>query len=194
MWLEKSFEVMGDGRHVLGWLYVKDEDGDGGGEDCAWLDCVSWAANDPLPALDAQATDGDAAAIVDGLSDVRLSDKVIGTVAYTAFRNWVDSKNLSLATVRDAPNAWLSYVLDAPGLMAKATPLVGEDIVIESIAPSDETAGTFDLMIGIDGVEIGEGARLAEALDVVGSAALDDSPFTSNGLTSPCRACRVARS
>ena len=67
--------------------------------------------------------------------------------------------------------------------MAKATPLASEDVVIESVAPSDETAGTFDLEIGIGGVEIGTGARLAEALGVVGSAALDGSPFTSDGLT-----------
>ena len=67
--------------------------------------------------------------------------------------------------------------------MAKATPLASEDVVIESVAPSDETAGTFDLEIGIGGVEIGTGARLAEALGVVGSAALDGSPFTSDWLT-----------
>ena len=182
-WTEKTFTVTGDGRHVLGWLYMKDEDGNGGGEDCAWLDCISWTADDPLPALDVSATDDDATAIIGGLSDVRLSDKVVGTAAYTTFRNWVDGKGLLHTTVRDAPNAWLSYALDAPGLMAKAIPLAGEDIVIESLEPSSGSAGTFDLVIGIDGVEIGEGARLAEALGVVGSAALDGSPFTSDGLT-----------
>lgn len=72
--------------------------------------------------------------------------------------------------------------VDTPGLMAKAIPLADEDIVIDSIVPSNETAGTFDLVVGIDGVEIGVGARLAEALGVVGSAALDGFPFTSNGL------------
>jgi hypothetical protein len=41
-WTNKSFTVTGDERHVLSWLYVKDEEGDGGGADCAWLDEVIW--------------------------------------------------------------------------------------------------------------------------------------------------------
>ena len=41
-WTEKTFEVTGSGSHTLAWLYVRDEDGTGGGEDCAWLDCVTW--------------------------------------------------------------------------------------------------------------------------------------------------------
>ena len=182
-WLEKSFEVTGDGRHVLCWLYVKDEDGSGDGEDCAWLDCVSWTANDPLPALDVAATDCDAVAIVGGLSDVRLSEKVVGTAAYTALRSWVDGKGLSHATVRDAPNAWFSYALDAPGLMAKATPLAREDVVIESIEPSGGTSGTFDLIVDIAGAEIGTAANLAEVFGVEGATELDDSAFSSDGLT-----------
>ncbi|MBQ3288996.1 MAG: leucine-rich repeat protein [Kiritimatiellae bacterium] len=182
-WLEKSFEVPGDGRHVLGWFYVKDEDGSGDGEDCAWLDCVVWTANDPLPALDAQATDGDAEAIVGGLSDVRMSEKVVGTAAYTAFRTWVDGKGLSHAVVRDAPNAWLSYALDAPGLMAKAMPLASEDIVIESIEPSGVTFGAFDLVVDIAGAEIGAAAQLAEVFGVEGATELHESAFSSEGLS-----------
>ena len=182
-WLEKSFEVSGDGRHVLGWLYVKDEDGSGNGEDCAWIDCVTWAASDPLPALDAQATDCDAVAIIGRLSDVRLSEKVIGTAAYTAFRNWVDSKGLSHAVVRDAPNAWLSYALDAPTLMAKETPLTSDDISIESFLPSHETVGAFDLVFDIADVEIGLAALLPEALGIVGSTTLNPATFSSDGLT-----------
>ena len=181
-WTEKTFTVTGDGRHVLGWCYVKDEDGNGGGEDCAWLDCVTWTADDPLPALDVAATDGDANAIIAGLSDGRLSEKVFGTAAYGTFRTWVDSKNLSHAVVRDAPNAWLSYALDAPGLMAKATPIASEDVVIESIAPSGVTSGAFDLVVDIAGAEIGTAANLAEVLDVEGATELNESAFSSDGL------------
>ena len=181
-WTEKTFTVTGDGRHVLGWLYVKDEEGDGGGEDCAWLDCVSWTAADPLPALDVATIESDVAAIVGGLSDVRLSEKIIGTVAYGAFRTWVDGKGLSHTTVRDAPNAWLSYALDTPGLMAKATPLASEDVVIESIAPSGVTSGAFDLVVDIAGAEIGTAANLAEVLDVEGATELNESAFSSDGL------------
>ena len=149
VWTNKSFTVTGDGRHTLSWLYVKDEEGNGDGEDCAWLDNVVWAADDPLPPLDAAATDSDAKAIIAGLSDVRLSDEIGSTTAYMAFRSWVDNNCLSHALVKDAPNAWLSYMLDAPLLMAKTTALTSEDIVIESIEPSSETAGAFELVVDI---------------------------------------------
>jgi len=182
-WTEKTFTVTGDGRHVLCWLYVKDEEGDGGGEDCAWLDCVSWTAEDPLPALDVAATDGDANAIIAGLSDGRLSEKVVGMAAYGSFLTWVDGKGLSHTAVRDAPNAWLSYALDAPGLMAKATPIASEDIIIESIEPSGVTSGAFDLVVDIAGAEIGTAAWLAEVLGVEGATELNESAFSSEGLT-----------
>ena len=182
VWTNKSFTVTGDGRHTLSWLYVKDEEGNGDGEDCAWLDNVVWAADDPLPPLDAAATDSDAKAIIAGLSDVRLSDEIGGTTAYTAFRSWVDNNSLSHALVKDAPNAWLSYMLDAPLLMAKTTALTSEDIVIESIEPSSETAGAFELVVDIASAEIGAAARLAETLGVEGAPVLDESAFTSEGL------------
>ena len=102
---------------------------------------------------------------------------------YVSKRNWVDGKGLSHSTVRDAPNAWFSYALDAPGLMVKPEPLASEDIVIESIAPSSTANGTFDLTVSIAGAEIGEGARLAEALGIEGVAELNGSAFTSDGLS-----------
>ena len=79
-----------------------------------------WPPNDPLPPLDVAATDNDAKAIIAGQSDVRLSDEISGTTRYTAFRSWVDNNSLSHALVKDAPNTRFSYVLNAPGLMAKA--------------------------------------------------------------------------
>ena len=85
--------------------------------------------------------------------------------------------------MRDAPNAWLAYALDAPGLMAKTAPLSSDDVVIESIESSSATAGAFDLVVDIAGAEIGEGARLAEVLGVEGAAELKESAFSSDGLT-----------
>ncbi len=182
-WTEKAFTVTGDGRHVLSWLYVKDEEGNGGGADCAWLDNVVWTPDDPLPPLDAAATDDDAKAIVAGLSDARLSDKIGSVAEYAAFRAWVDGKGLAHALVKDAPNACYSYLLDAPGLMAKTASLSSEDIVIESIEPTSDANGTFDLVVSIGRVEIGEGARLTEALGIEGAAELKGSAFSSEGLT-----------
>ena len=132
VWTNVTCTIATSGNHILRWTYEKDAENDMG-EDCAWLDNVIWTPDDPLPALDSAATDNDAKAIVAGLSDVRLSDKIDGTASYIAFRSWVDSNELSHALVKGAPNAWLSYVLDAPELMAKVTALACEDVVIESI-------------------------------------------------------------
>ena len=181
-WTEKSFTVTGDGRHTLSWLYVKDEEGNGGGEDCAWLDNFVWTATDPLPPLDVAATDDDARGIIAGLSDVRMSGEITNKAAYATFRSWVDVNTLSHTLVRDAPNAWLSYVLDAPGLMAKAA-LTSEDVVIESIEPSGTAAGAFDLVVDIGGAEIGEGARLTAALGIEGATELNAAAFSSEGFS-----------
>ena len=83
----------------------------------------------------------------------------------------------------ESSNAWLSYALDAPGLMAKAAPLASEDVVVESIEPSNATAGGFDLVVNIVDAVVGEGARLAEALGIEGAAELKESAFSSDGQT-----------
>ena len=85
--------------------------------------------------------------------------------------------------VKDAPNAWPSYALDAPALMARNAPLASEDVVIGSIEPPSAAAEAFDLVVDIAGVEIGECTRLAEALGVEGAAELNESAFSSDGLT-----------
>ena len=43
-WIQLTFEVLGDGNHTLSWLYIKDDEGDGDGADCAWLDNVTWTS------------------------------------------------------------------------------------------------------------------------------------------------------
>ena len=131
--------------------------------------------------LDAEATDNDVQSIIAQMSDVRLADEIGGTAAYTAFRSWVDGNALSHTLVKDAPNAWLSYVLDAPGLMAKVA-LTSEDVVIESIEPSGVSAGAFDIVVDIGGAEIGTAARLADALGVEGAAELNESAFSSDNV------------
>ena len=85
--------------------------------------------------------------------------------------------------MKGAPNAWLSYALDAPALMARNAPLASEDIVIESIEQSSITTEAFDLVVNIVDADIGEGARLAEALGVEGATELSESGFSSDGLT-----------
>jgi hypothetical protein len=66
--------------------------------------------------------------------------------------------------------------------MAKATALANEDVVIESIAPSS-AAGALEFVVNVADAEIGEGARLAEVLGVEGATELNESAFSSEGLT-----------
>ena len=77
----------------------------------------------------------------------------------------------------------LSYALNVAALMAKATPIASKDITINSIAPSDEMSGAFDLVVNIADVEIGTSARLAEVLGVEGATELNESAFSSDGLS-----------
>ena len=84
--------------------------------------------------------------------------------------------------LKDSPNAWLAFVLDAAVLVGKAE-LTSEDVTIESIEPSGVEADAFDLFVGVRGAEIGEGARLAEALCVEGADELDEAAFSSENLT-----------
>ena len=67
--------------------------------------------------------------------------------------------------------------------MAKATALASEDVAIESIEQSGVTSGAFDLIVDIAGVEIGTTANLAEVFGVEGATELNDSAFSSDGLS-----------
>ena len=180
-WTNEVFAVEGEGTHTLKWVYQKNSNGLTGGEDCAWLDEVTWTPNDPLPEI---AEEGEIkAALARARAEVQLRARLTTVSDYTEFRSWVDKNRLDHQTVKDALNAWFSYALDAPVLMAKVAPLASEDIVIESIAPSSTASGTFDLTVSIAGAEIGEEARLAEVLGIEGAAELKESVFSSDGLT-----------
>lgn len=85
-------------------------------EDCAWLDEVTWTPSDPLPEI---AEEGEIkAALARARDEVQLRARLTTVSDYTEFRSWVDKNWLYHQAVKDAPNAWFSYVMDAPGLMA----------------------------------------------------------------------------
>ena len=180
-WTNETFSVVGDGLHSLKWVYQKNDNGLTQGDDCAWIDEVTWTSTDPLPDVTGDAEVG---AVLTGAGDeVRLKAKLDATLAYRQFRNWVDANGITHQAAKDSPNAWLSYALDAPGLMAKATPIVSADVSIDAIMPSDDVSGAFDLLVGIANVEIGTSARLAEVLGVEGATEVNESTFSSDGLS-----------
>ena len=70
--------------------------------------------------------------------------------------------------------------------MAKVATLANEDVVIESVEPSSAADGALVLVVNIADEEIGEGvtsARLAEVLGVEGATELNESAFSSEGLS-----------
>ena len=50
-WTNGVFSVSGDGMHTLSWIYQKNDNGKTQGDDCAWLDEVTWTPDDPLPEI-----------------------------------------------------------------------------------------------------------------------------------------------
>ena len=180
-WTNETFSVVGDGLHSLKWIYQKNDNGLTQGEDCAWIDEVIWTSTDPLPDVTGDAEVG--AALTGAGDEVRLKAKIDAALPYRQFRNWVDNNEITHQAAKDSPNAWLSYALDAPGLMTKATPIVSTDVSIDAIMPSGDVPGAFDLLVGIANVEIGTAANLAEVFCVEGATELSEAAFSSNGLS-----------
>lgn len=182
-WQNVSFVFGDEGKHTIRWEFVKDDYDEEGVTfaDNAWVSGVSWVSDDPIPAIEESSELGWALSFAQDKE--KLSAKLTSVAAYKTFRTWVDGKGLGHATVAASPNAWLSYALDVPGLISKTTPIASEDVTIDAIVPSSSTSGTFDLVIGIAGAEIGTAARLAEVLDVEGAMEFDESAFSTERIS-----------
>ena len=85
-WVQLSFEVSGDGSHTLSWLYVKDDMGNGGGADCAWLDAVVWtpAAPPEMRFTSVSAGDGEMTVAVSVTDGAVSSAEVMGMLEATS--------------------------------------------------------------------------------------------------------------
>ena len=185
-WTKITYEFTTSGEHELQWIYYKDDAGKDG-HDCVWIAAAQWE-KDPIPEVGENPTVEDIEDALYGSRDARLMRRITTASGYAAYHSWADKVRGQDFTrrqvLKDSPNAWLAFMLDAPGLVNKAA-LASEDVVIESIEPSS-TAGVFDIVIDIGGTEIGEDAtalRLAEALGVEGATELNESAFTPEGLS-----------
>ena len=93
-WTEMTLSFDG-GANTIKWVYYKDRTG-ADGEDCAWVDAMTWtpsAAADPIPtvAVDADAATVNAAVDGAGFVDAEVKAAIGGSAAeYNAFRSWAN--------------------------------------------------------------------------------------------------------
>jgi hypothetical protein len=167
-WRRVSFKIVGDGLHNIEWRYEKDKIVDAG-EDCAWIDEVVWSPEDPIPELGASATASEVAAALDGSADANLAENIKTAAEYAAYRTWaLKLGGVTPREVKDSPNAWLSFALDADELIA-AAPKEG-DIVIDTFE-SAANEDAFEFTVKIDGIEVGDNAleaNIRKVFDIEG--------------------------
>ena len=171
-WTERAL-AFGGGTNTVRWVYYKDRTG-ADGEDCAWVDAVTWTpseAADPIPAV---AVDADAATVnaaVDGVGFVDAAVKVTigGSAAeYNKFKTWADGvKGVTgdalageAAVVANA-HAAAAYLLGAERLFEnEPTVEIGELAIVDG-----ESAGTTVMTVAVT-VKDGESAVAVSAAKV----------------------------
>ena len=145
-----------------------------------------------FPWIDSGAESEIAAALNDS-RDVGLTN-IADIATYQAFVSWAQSVGgygqslgQTKAMVKDSPNAWLSFALDAPSLIEDE--LMSGDVAIVSFEPTGES-GTFSLEVAVDGVDIGGGTvdettlkkNLKKVLGIEGAPTPTPCEFTSDGI------------
>lgn len=104
---------------------------------------------------------------------------------YNALREWAQKlESAGVATKGEicaAPTAYLSFALDAAGLVEE--PKEG-DLKVDALASA--SGGAMEAVVSLDGVEIGSNAaeaRLKEVFEAVGADELDLRKFSSDSVT-----------
>ena len=93
-WTERALSFEG-GVNTVKWVYYKDRTG-ADGEDCAWIDAMTWtpsAAADPIPTVTVDADAATVNAAVDGVgfADTAVKAAIGGSATeYDAFKTWAD--------------------------------------------------------------------------------------------------------
>lgn len=191
-WRSESVSISGGGAHVVRWAYIKDSL-NSSGEDCAWLDEVSWTpsvAMEPLPELEQDTLPGDVAAVMAETADASLSANVTNAVQYAAFRTWalaVTNDMVTAQAVKESSLAWLSFALGADALIGKE--LTTDDVRIESFTPAS-AGGNYEITVSVKDVDIGGGAvnedvlkeNLKKVLGIEGARTLAPDSFSSDNI------------
>jgi hypothetical protein len=174
-WEKVSCNVTGVGPHTLRWTYLKNNNGKTGGQDCAWLDLVTWTQmpQEPIPELSATATTAEVSAALEGSADAKLIANITDAATYAAYRTWaLGLEGITPDAVKASPFAWLSFALDTDALIA-AAPKEGA-IVIDTFEIA-ATEGAFEFAVKIDGIAVGDNAlevNLKKVFDIEGAEKL----------------------
>lgn len=191
-WQKIEHSITESGEHILRWTYIKDIS-DSCGDDCAWLDGVSWVrmSADPIPEVH---DDSEVLTALTGSADSGLAANITNVAVYSAYREWaqfvksVDGMSVAgKQAVKDSTRAWLSFALGADALIGRE--LSSDDIKIESFAP-ESTDGKFEFVVSVRDVNIGGGvvdettlkANLKKVLGVEGSATLSPNAFSPDNI------------
>ena len=179
-WTNIVYEIATYDYHDIVWRYTKGPFSGHENEDAVWIDEVQWIAGapDPLPRVSADSDVDDA---LSGSADANLSANINTAFDYNAYRVWVNRKGFAHQAAKDAPRSWLSYLLDAPTMIDKR--LKKDDM---SIGPFTlDSLGRFAFEIGVNDIEIGEGAtaeNLAKVFGVEGATSLDGAGFSPDNV------------
>ena len=184
-WTERSLAFDG-GENTVKWVYYKD-DSYAEGEDCAWVDGVTWTPTDPIPAI---ASDSEVAAALAGTTDASLTANVTNAAQYAAYRSWalsVTNATTTVQMIKESTRTWLSYAFAADALIDKE--LTSGDVKIESFTPAS-TDGKFEFTVSVKDVNIGGGSvavetlkeNLKRVLGIEGSANLSPGGFSSDNI------------
>ena len=177
-WTNEVFSVTGDGTHTLQWVYQKNDNGQTQGEDCAWLDDVTWTPSDPLPEITGS---GEIKAVLARAGDeVRLRANLTTVVEYGAFRTWADQNSLDHQEVKDSVHAWAAFALGANRLFSHEPRITISDLSIKEGNTGTPTMRTVSVKVVVQdgdeavGVDADKVVAMLEATtdltDWVGSA------------------------
>ena len=177
-WTNEVFSVTGDGTHTLQWVYQKNDNGQTQGEDCAWLDEVTWTPTDPLPEITGT---GEIKAVLARAGDeVRLRANLTTVAEYGAFRAWADQNSLDHQEVKDSVHAWAAFALGSNRLFSHEPRITISDLSIKEGNTGTPTMRTVSVKVVVQdgdeavGVDADKVVSMLEATtdltDWVGSA------------------------
>lgn len=149
-WTQRTLTFDG-GENTVKWVYYKDRVG-ADGEDCAWVDGVTWTPKAQIPevAADAAPETVTNAVVAAGFADAGVKGVIGGSAAeYNAFKTWAASVKGAAGSSSSATaageaavvantNAAAAYLLGAERLFENAPKVEIEEVVVGN---GGETSG-----------------------------------------------------